>query len=221
MDDTAFEAQALALERTLFRVAFGILGRSQDCLDAAQSALMKAWTKRRAIAPEAFRPWLIRIVINESRTILRKRRRETPVPKTGEANEIALDLDIEVPGVHFSRIVLSHTPIELSMELTGEGDYANWRANPFSLRMIGDDGTPLMFTENGATVNENGKATFTGAWATGAEMPPRVTLFVRGTNMALVIDTKTGEAALHPADRMADGKVIVRYDEPLTYVETQ
>ena len=38
---------------------------------------MKAWNKRQTVAPERFRPWLTRIVINECHNILRKQAKYT------------------------------------------------------------------------------------------------------------------------------------------------
>ena len=42
---------------------------------AVQEALARAWARRGRVEADYFRPWLMRIVINECRTIGRKRRR--------------------------------------------------------------------------------------------------------------------------------------------------
>ncbi len=62
------------MERLLFAVSFSILGNSDACADAVQSALLKAWEKRASLKnAEKFRGWVLRIVQNESRSYLRKR----------------------------------------------------------------------------------------------------------------------------------------------------
>lgn len=59
----------------LFRVAYTILHNHEDCADALQDALEKAWRKKDEIRnPELFRSWMARIVINCSRDMLRKRK---------------------------------------------------------------------------------------------------------------------------------------------------
>ena len=67
------------MERTLYRVARGYLHSPDECADAVQEALCKAWGKRGAISPERFRPWLTRIVINECHNIGRHKKRVQPM----------------------------------------------------------------------------------------------------------------------------------------------
>jgi len=51
-----------------FRAAFLITGSAAEAEDAAQDACVKAWLALGRFRPEApFRPWLIRIAINEAR----------------------------------------------------------------------------------------------------------------------------------------------------------
>lgn len=58
----------------LHRISYLILGREADCEDAVQEALLRAWTHLSSLRNESyFETWLIRILINESRRILRKR----------------------------------------------------------------------------------------------------------------------------------------------------
>ena len=63
------------MERTLYRVARGYLQSADECADAVQEALCKAWDKRQTVVPERFRPWLTRIVINECHNIGRRKKR--------------------------------------------------------------------------------------------------------------------------------------------------
>ena len=79
IDERTFVEQVQAHERTLYRTAFSIMGKDQDSLDAVQNALTKAWAHRHRVNPEAFRPWLLRIVINECYSMRRKAKRETLV----------------------------------------------------------------------------------------------------------------------------------------------
>lgn len=68
--DAVHEHQAM-----LFRVAYTILHNHEDCADALQDALEKAWRKKDTIRnPEAFRSWMTRIVVNCSRDALRRRK---------------------------------------------------------------------------------------------------------------------------------------------------
>ena len=67
------------MERMLYRVARGYLHSPDECADAVQEALCKAWNKRGTISPERFRPWLTRIVINECHNIGRRKRRVQPM----------------------------------------------------------------------------------------------------------------------------------------------
>lgn len=59
----------------LFRVAYTVLHNPEDCADALQDALEKAWRKKDSVrSPEAFRSWMVRIVVNCSRDTLRRRK---------------------------------------------------------------------------------------------------------------------------------------------------
>ncbi len=79
MDKQTFAAQTADMERSLYRVARGYLTDSADCADAVQEALLKAWSKRDTLRqPLYFRTWLTRILINECKTALRKRKRLQP-----------------------------------------------------------------------------------------------------------------------------------------------
>lgn len=76
MDDASFAQAILAMRRTLYRVSYGLLAEEQDRLDAVQEALARAWEKRRTLREERYvRTWVVRILINECHTILRRRKR--------------------------------------------------------------------------------------------------------------------------------------------------
>jgi len=78
-DADAFAAAVSPLENKMYRVARSILRSSDDCADAIQEALLKAWLALpRLRDPALFEPWLMRIVQNESRNLLRRNRRARP-----------------------------------------------------------------------------------------------------------------------------------------------
>ncbi len=87
-DREAFELIVLAKGEPLFRTALAILGSEADARDATQETFIAAWSSfARLRDPERFDAWLGRILINECRMALRKRRRvrevavdEMPVP---------------------------------------------------------------------------------------------------------------------------------------------
>lgn len=74
----------------LYRVAMSVLGSLPDAEDAASEAVLKAWTKLDGLRNEAyFETWLMRILINTCRSVLRKRalRSETELTDTVPAHE--------------------------------------------------------------------------------------------------------------------------------------
>jgi len=58
----------------LFAASYAILGNSDACADAVQSALMKAWQSRDSLKNAAgFKSWMVQIVSNESKNYLRRK----------------------------------------------------------------------------------------------------------------------------------------------------
>ena len=96
VDEQTFVAEVRAMERTLYRVARGYLQSADECADAVQEALCKAWNKRETVSPQRFRPWLTRIVINECRNIGRRKRRIQPMA------EIELPVSSDTPDADLS-----------------------------------------------------------------------------------------------------------------------
>ena len=75
-----FSARVLEVEEMLYRVAYGILLNQSDCADAVQDALLRAWEKLHTLREEEyFRTWLVRILINQCYTLLRRRRFVLPL----------------------------------------------------------------------------------------------------------------------------------------------
>ena len=83
-----FIARVRACERRLYRVARTILRSDADCEDAVQETLLRAWSKLDTLRDEQyFETWLIRILINECKTQLRRRRITDEIPESLPAPE--------------------------------------------------------------------------------------------------------------------------------------
>lgn len=75
MNKNTFIEKVLEAERTLYHVSKSILINDQDCEDAVQGAILKAYDKLHTLKDEQFfKTWLIRILINECYSL---KRRET------------------------------------------------------------------------------------------------------------------------------------------------
>ena len=74
MNKAEFVQRVRLCERRLYRVARTLLSNPADCEDAVQEALLRAWSRLESLRSEAyFETWLIRILINESRNLHRRR----------------------------------------------------------------------------------------------------------------------------------------------------
>lgn len=75
-DAGAFEELVRRYQEAAFRAAFLVLRDADEAQDAAQEAFVKAFKAlSRFKRGLEFRPWLLRIVVNQSLTMLRSRRR--------------------------------------------------------------------------------------------------------------------------------------------------
>lgn len=75
-----FAQKVLELEDVLFHISYGILQNEADCEDAVQEAILKAYAGKEKLKNlQYFKTWLVRIVLNECYSLLRKRRRELPI----------------------------------------------------------------------------------------------------------------------------------------------
>jgi len=89
VDAVTFQQEVKRMEKLLFRIAWSYLGSSQDVEDAVQDALIKAWEKRRTLRDQAqFKAWLARILVNQCKSVLRKRKKWSFYP---------LDEEIQAP----------------------------------------------------------------------------------------------------------------------------
>lgn len=94
MDTRVFTEQVENLERLLYSIGWSMLSNNEDCADAVQETLMKAWKNRDTIQnKKVFKTWLIRIMINTCKDILRRRQKNQWVPIDEQ------DLSILEPGI--------------------------------------------------------------------------------------------------------------------------
>jgi len=90
-DERAFEELVHMFEPRAFAVALVILGDPSLASDAVSEAFLKAFEHRARIDPErGFWPWLLRILVNQAKTELRRRNRRTRLQRILEA----------LPGCH-------------------------------------------------------------------------------------------------------------------------
>lgn len=73
MNRNTFIDKVLESEDTLYRVAKSILLHDEDCEDAVQSAILRAYDKLNTLKEERyFKTWLVRILLNECYNLKRK-----------------------------------------------------------------------------------------------------------------------------------------------------
>lgn len=73
MNRETFIEKVIESEDTLYRVAKTILIHDEDCEDAVQEAIFKAYDKLNTLKEEQyFKTWLVRILLNECYSIKRK-----------------------------------------------------------------------------------------------------------------------------------------------------
>lgn len=66
MDKDTFSEKVLSMEKGLYHVARSILRCEEDCQDALQEAILRAYSSLDGLREEAyFKTWLTRILINE------------------------------------------------------------------------------------------------------------------------------------------------------------
>ena len=72
--EEGFASEVGKLTGLLFTVNYSLLADRELCGDTVQNALLRAWEKRFTLREESnFKAWLIKIVMNESRNIRRRK----------------------------------------------------------------------------------------------------------------------------------------------------
>lgn len=85
MDKQELGRQIITLTGTLYHVSYSLLRSEADREDAVQSAIEKGWRKASALRDDRkLKSWMVRILINECYSILRRSIRETPVVTPSE-----------------------------------------------------------------------------------------------------------------------------------------
>lgn len=70
----------IASEDTLYHVAKSLLASDADCADAIQEAIVKAFTSLHTLRQDSYaKTWLVRILINECYTLMRREKRLVPL----------------------------------------------------------------------------------------------------------------------------------------------
>lgn len=98
-DKEAFARLIRAVQADMYRMARSLLDRDEDCADAMQEAVLKAYRGVGKLRePAFFRTWLFRILIHECRQLHRKHKRVSPADKLPEpeAAPFQPDLDLDV-----------------------------------------------------------------------------------------------------------------------------
>ena len=99
MNEAEFDRRVRSLEPNMYRAARAILRSDADAADAMQNAVFSAWRKLPGLRDETlFEPWLMRILINASKDMLRRRKRRMETPLSFEeqtfAKDAGRDLDV-------------------------------------------------------------------------------------------------------------------------------
>jgi RNA polymerase sigma factor (sigma-70 family) len=133
-DREAFELIVLAKGEPLFRTALAILGSDADARDATQEALIAAWRSfARLRDTERFDAWLGRILINECRMALRKRRRvrEVAVDEI-RATDSAVASDSTAFDDSFARLTVDQRALLVLHHVHGYGmrEIGEWLGIP-------------------------------------------------------------------------------------------
>ncbi len=100
MTEADFDARVRAMEGRMYRVCRAMLKNDADCGDAMQNAAFSAWRRLPALRDEEkLEAWLMRMVVNACRDILRqrKRRREAPLDTVENhgREDIHRDMDLQ------------------------------------------------------------------------------------------------------------------------------
>lgn len=78
--DEDFAEAVMALEQNLYRLALSMLHHPDLAEDAVAETVYKAYASRRRLRErEKLKAWLFQILVNECRTVQRKRKREVPL----------------------------------------------------------------------------------------------------------------------------------------------
>lgn len=93
MDKETFSEKVLSMEKGLYHVARSILRCEEDCEDALQEAILRAYSSLGGLREEAyFKTWLTRILINECYKICNSQK-NTAAYREAIGNDTAADMN--------------------------------------------------------------------------------------------------------------------------------
>lgn len=124
MTKDAFIREVREAEAMLYHVSKSILKNDSDCGDAVQETLLKAYEKLPTLKREKFfRTWIIRILINECKGILQ--RRKNVIPYEDYMDNARMFEENRYDHLYYdSDYDLSNKTVEITLKnLTDEGDY--------------------------------------------------------------------------------------------------
>ncbi|WP_084786632.1 sigma-70 family RNA polymerase sigma factor [Bacillus tuaregi] len=82
---SSFERLILEYKWMMYRVARTVLSRDEDCADAMQEAILKAFQSIHTLRePRYFKTWLVRILLNECHQLIRKHRNLLSIDELAE-----------------------------------------------------------------------------------------------------------------------------------------
>jgi RNA polymerase sigma-70 factor (ECF subfamily) len=74
LKDAQFTAAIKSYQNNMFRLSKSILRNDQDAMDAVGETILKAYSKLDSLRSfDSFKPWIMKIVVNESYIIAKKR----------------------------------------------------------------------------------------------------------------------------------------------------
>lgn len=96
-DREAFSRLVRQMQNELYGMARTLLQRDEDCADAIQEAILKAYRSMGKLRePAYFRTWMFRIVIHECRRIYRKQKRVSPTDAIPERADPSREPDLDL-----------------------------------------------------------------------------------------------------------------------------
>ena len=101
MTEFEFERQVTALTQQMYRVSASLLRSPQDRQDAVQECVWKAWRKLPQLRDESlFRPWIMRILVNECKRMHRAHWREVPTEEIEVEQPDGVDSRLRDEALH-------------------------------------------------------------------------------------------------------------------------
>lgn len=126
MDSNEFAIRAEQVKNRLYRIAISYLGGKEMALDAVDEAIYQGFKSIKKLRqPEFFETWLTRILINECKKELRKRKREIPyeeLPETAveEYDSLPLKEAIRTLPTQLKEVIILRYLNDYTLEKTAE-----------------------------------------------------------------------------------------------------